>query len=199
MSLGCRGLDYSNSLVPGTHSSLAHYLFFFFFFVFLGPHSWHMEVPRLGLESELQQQAYTTVTAMRDPSRICDLYHSSQQRWILNPLSKARHQTCVLMDTSQIRFHWATMGTPWKTTFIYKLVCLSIYIFVYFFTLTITITRMLILTYIYFILSPVLHFLAFIFTNYDHISMYYYKADFCSCSIFHFLINRSSWYIQYLG
>ena len=26
---------------------------FFFFFVFLRPHSWHMEVPRLGVESEL--------------------------------------------------------------------------------------------------------------------------------------------------
>ena len=26
--------------------------FFFFFLVFLGPHPWHMEVPRLGVESE---------------------------------------------------------------------------------------------------------------------------------------------------
>ena len=25
----------------------------FFFFSFLGPHLWHMEVPRLGTESEL--------------------------------------------------------------------------------------------------------------------------------------------------
>ena len=25
----------------------------FFFFVFLGPHPWHMEVPRLGVQSEL--------------------------------------------------------------------------------------------------------------------------------------------------
>ena len=29
-----------------------------------------------------------------------------------NPLSKARDQTCDLMDTSQIHFHWATTGTP---------------------------------------------------------------------------------------
>ena len=28
-------------------------LFFFFFFVFLGPHSGHMEVPRLGVKWEL--------------------------------------------------------------------------------------------------------------------------------------------------
>ena len=28
---------------------------------FLGPHVWHMEVPRLGAESELQLPAYTYV------------------------------------------------------------------------------------------------------------------------------------------
>ena len=39
----------------------------FFFFVFLGPHSLHMEFPRLGGESELQLPAYTTGTAMLDP------------------------------------------------------------------------------------------------------------------------------------
>ena len=30
----------------------------------------------------------------------------------LNPLSEAGDQTCVLVDTSQIYFCWATMGTP---------------------------------------------------------------------------------------
>ena len=35
----------------------------------------------------------------------------SWQCWILNPLSEARDRTCVLMDPSQIRYHWATMGT----------------------------------------------------------------------------------------
>ena len=67
--------------------------FFFFFLVFLGPHLRHMEIPRLGVESELQLAAYTTATATQDPSRICNLHHSSQQRWILNPLSMARDQT----------------------------------------------------------------------------------------------------------
>ena len=61
-----------------------------------------MEVPRLGVESELQLPAYTTATAMQDLSRICDLHHSFQQGQILNPLSKARDQTCILMDTSQV-------------------------------------------------------------------------------------------------
>ena len=37
-----------------------------------------------------------------DPSHI---HHSSQQPWILNPLSKARDRTCLLIDTSQIHFH----------------------------------------------------------------------------------------------
>ena len=46
-------------------------------FCFLGPHLWHMEVPRLGVESELQLLAYATAIAMPDLSRICDLHHSS--------------------------------------------------------------------------------------------------------------------------
>ena len=90
---------------------------FFSFFVFLGPRPLHMEVPRLEVESELQLPAYTTATATQDPSRICDLHHSSQQRWVLNPLSQARDRTCVLMDVSQICFCWATMGTPERAIF----------------------------------------------------------------------------------
>ena len=34
-------------------------IFFFFLLCFLGPHPKHMEVPRLGTESELQLPAYT--------------------------------------------------------------------------------------------------------------------------------------------
>ena len=41
-----------------------------------------------------------TATAMWDPSRNCDLHYSSWQHRTLNPLSKARDQTWVLMDTS---------------------------------------------------------------------------------------------------
>ena len=48
-------------------------------FCFLGLHSWHMEVPRSGVESELQLPAYPTATATRDPSQVCDLPHSSRQ------------------------------------------------------------------------------------------------------------------------
>ena len=39
------------------------FIYLFIYFVFLGPHPWHMEVPRLGVESELQLLACTTATA----------------------------------------------------------------------------------------------------------------------------------------
>ena len=81
----------------------------------LGPHLQHMEVPRLGVKLQLYQPAYTTAIdpiAMRDPSQVCDLYHSSQQHWIPHPMSKARDRTCVLMDTSLIHFHCATTEVP---------------------------------------------------------------------------------------
>ena len=83
-----------------------------FFFVFLGPHVHQIEVSRLGLKLELQLPAYTIGTATQDPSHICNPYHASQQYWILNPLSKARDWTRIFMDTSQVHYHWPTVGTP---------------------------------------------------------------------------------------
>ena len=41
---------------------------------------------------------------MPDLNYVCDLDHGSGQRQILNPLSKARDQTCVLKVASQILF-----------------------------------------------------------------------------------------------
>ena len=58
-----------------------------------------MEVTKLGVELELKLPAYTTATAMLDPSHICDLCHSLLQCRILNPLSEAKDQTLMLMDT----------------------------------------------------------------------------------------------------
>ena len=85
-------------------SITADFRFFFFFlsFVFLGPHPRHMEVPRQGVELELQRQACATAIAMPDPSRVCDLHHSSQQHWVLNPRGEARDQTRIFMDTSRV-------------------------------------------------------------------------------------------------
>ena len=98
----------SNTIFLAFIESLLHlffYLFLFIYLVFLGPHPWHMDVPRLGADSP----AYITATAMPEQSWICDLHHHS---WILNPVSEARHRTCLLIDTSQICLHHTTMGTP---------------------------------------------------------------------------------------
>ena len=42
-------------------------------------HLQHMEVPKLGVESELQLQAYATATAKLDLSHIYNLGHGLQQ------------------------------------------------------------------------------------------------------------------------
>ena len=78
-------------------------LFFFFFFSFLGPHPRHMEVPRLGVKSELQLPA--TARATWDLSLLFDLHHNSRQRWILNPLSEAKNQTRTLMRLAGFLTH----------------------------------------------------------------------------------------------
>ena len=68
------------------------------FFLSLGPHPGPMEVPRLGVESELQLPAYATATATAtsDQNLVCNLHHSSWQCQILNPLSETRDRTCHL-------------------------------------------------------------------------------------------------------
>ena len=65
---------------------------------FQGSHLWHMDVPRLAVKLELQLPTYATDTATPDLSHVCDLHPSSQQRRILNPLSRARDQTSLLME-----------------------------------------------------------------------------------------------------
>ena len=89
----------------------------YLFFSFLGPHLEHMEVPWPGVELELQLPACATVTATPDASHIFDLHHSSWQLQIINPLSKARGQTCILMDTCRDCYCWATIGTSFSLIF----------------------------------------------------------------------------------
>ena len=55
---------------------------------------------RLEVESELHLPAYTTAIATTDLSLICNLCHNLWQHWILNPVSKARDQTRIPVDTS---------------------------------------------------------------------------------------------------
>ena len=57
-----------------------------------------MEVARLGVKSNF------SCRPLSQP-QLCGIQAASttlQQHWILNPLSKARDQTCILMDTSQV-------------------------------------------------------------------------------------------------
>jgi len=63
-----------------------------------------MEVPRLGVQMELQLLAYTTATVISVPSRVFNLHHSSWQLRILNLLSEARDRTQNLLVPNQIRF-----------------------------------------------------------------------------------------------
>ena len=53
-----------------------------------------------------------TVAGLRHSQSNRDVSHSSHQRGILNPLSKARDRTCILTDTSQVCYHCAMTGTP---------------------------------------------------------------------------------------
>ena len=54
-------------------------------FFFLGPHSRHMEVPKIGVKLVL-----ASATATPDQSHVCNLHHRSPQCQILNPLSEGR-------------------------------------------------------------------------------------------------------------
>ena len=76
-----------------------------FFFVFLGPHPRPVEVPRPGVQLELQLPVYTTAIATQIPSQI------------LNPLREARDPTHNLIVPSRIRFCCATTGTPMFPSF----------------------------------------------------------------------------------
>ena len=97
-----------------------------------------MEVPWSGVEQELQLPAYATATTTWDSSYVCNLHHRSWQCHILNPLHKARDRTCILMNTSWARFHWATTKTPqslllnFKSLFIHWLWHLSLSYWIFF-------------------------------------------------------------------
>ena len=85
---------------------------FEFLFSFLGMHLWQIEVPGLGVESELQVLGYTTATATSDLSHTYILCGNLRQHQILNPLSEARDGTYVLTALCRVLTHWATTGTP---------------------------------------------------------------------------------------
>ena len=83
--------------------------FFFFFFFCLFAFSRAAPMAQGGSQARGPIGAIATGLhhshSNRDPTRICNLYHSSWQCRILNTLSEARNQTHVLMDTSWICYY----------------------------------------------------------------------------------------------
>ena len=76
----------------------------FFFFVLLGPHPQHMELPRLGVKSELHLPAYTTARATPDPSRDCDYTTAHGNTGSFNPLVEVRDRNRI-PDSSRAHYH----------------------------------------------------------------------------------------------
>ena len=120
-SLCCR----HSSMV--TDWAIIHTFTLFSFCVSLGSHPWHEEVPRLGVESELQLPAQATAytTAMWDPSHVCELHLSSWQRRIL--IHRARPRIKPESSWMLVGFinRWARMGTC--TYMHFSRVCAFIY------------------------------------------------------------------------
>ena len=76
-----------------------------------------MEGSRLEVELELQLPTCATATVTRDPSHVCYLHHSSWQCRILNPLSEARDQTHIFMDSSPVGKALSHSGNSWPGNF----------------------------------------------------------------------------------
>ena len=68
------------------------------------------EVPRLGIESELQLPAYTTAMTTPDLSHVCSLHHSSQQCQILNHWMKPG----IEPESSWILVDFITTEPQWE-------------------------------------------------------------------------------------
>ena len=96
---------FSGATVPKLH-------FFLSLFFFLGPQLWHMEVPRLGVESELQPRG------IRAASATCATAHSHAR--------SPTHQTRPGIEPASFWIlvgfvnHWAKKGTP-QTSFLRNL------------------------------------------------------------------------------
>ena len=71
-----------------------------------------MEVPRLGVESELQLLAYTTAIAMWDLSHVCDLQHSSGNTRPLTHWAKPGIKPASSWILVGFVNCWATKRTP---------------------------------------------------------------------------------------
>ena len=115
------------TLFRNSGNSLQFYLcIYFYLFVFLGQHLRHMEIPRQGVELELQLLACTTATATSDLRRVFDPYQAhgnagSLTHWERPGIKPASSQILV-----RFIFHWARTRTPSLQTFY-----LFIYVFIW--------------------------------------------------------------------
>ena len=73
------------------------FYYLFIYFCFLELHLWHMEVPRLRVESQLQLPAYG---------------HSHSNAGSLTHWERPGIEPASSMDTSRVHYYWATTGTP---------------------------------------------------------------------------------------
>ena len=107
---------------PASSQRLCQVYLFIYLLLFRPTPARHVDVPRLGVTSDLQLSAYATATAMLDSRCVCNPHHSSWQSWIPDPLSEARDWTHILMDSGWICFRWATTGTnPLVFFFMWKI------------------------------------------------------------------------------
>jgi len=64
----CLDQEFSPLAALQNHLLSFYFIFFnFFIFCFSGPHPWHMEVPRPGVQSELQLPAHNTANTRSKP------------------------------------------------------------------------------------------------------------------------------------
>ena len=91
--------------------STFYFLLFTYLFCFLGSYPQRMGSQARGwIRAAAASLGHSHSNT--DLSCVCNPHHSSWQHQILNRLSKARYQTHVLLDTSQVCYHWVTTGTP---------------------------------------------------------------------------------------
>ena len=83
----------------------------FFFFLKAAPAAYGSPQAR-GQITAAGASLHRSHSAPQDPSRVCDLHHSSRQCWILNSLSETRDRTCVPVDTGWVLNPPNHTGTP---------------------------------------------------------------------------------------
>ena len=88
------------------------YHYFFFFFCFLGQHPRHVEVPRLGVESELQLLAYTAATAGSNVgSNATSVTYTTAHG---NNVSVTHRARPGIKRTSSWTLVWFASAVPWQ-------------------------------------------------------------------------------------